>query len=156
MRTAKHALSVTWIAAAGVAAALAGPAQQTAEAPFVSEGGDALFKTYCASCHGKGGKGDGPISKHLRSAPPDLTLLAARNSGTFDDEKVYRIVDGRRPISGHGGGDMPVWGDAFKQSASVGSEAAVKARIAALVEHLRSIQEQRAGGKPAGKTGQSN
>jgi mono/diheme cytochrome c family protein len=151
MGRAKHAVSLTWIAAAGVAAALAAPVQQTAEAPFVSEGGDALFKTYCASCHGRAAKGDGPISKHLRTAPPDLTLFAARNGGTFDDDKVYRIIDGRKPLSGHGGGDMPVWGDAFKQSVQGRSEEAVKARITALVEHLRSLQEQRASGKPASK-----
>jgi mono/diheme cytochrome c family protein len=155
MRKANHALSLTWIAAAGVAAALAAPTQQTAEAPFVSEGGDALFKTYCASCHGRVGKGDGPISKHLRTAPPDLTLFAARNGGRFDEDKVYRIIDGRKPVSGHGGGDMPVWGDAFKQSALGRSAEAVKARIGALVDHLRALQEQRAGDKPAGKTGQN-
>ena len=147
MRPGKHAVILAGIAAASVAAALAGPLQQTAEAPFVSEGGDALFKTYCASCHGRTAKGDGPISKHLRTAPPDLTLFAARNGGTFEEDKVYRIIDGRKPISGHGGGDMPVWGDAFKQSAMGRSDEAVKARITALVEHLRSLQEQRASGK---------
>jgi hypothetical protein len=35
---------------------------------------------------------------------------------------------------------MPVWGDAFKESVEGHSEKAVKARIDALVEHLKSIQ----------------
>ena len=146
MAATKHVFPLMLLAAAGVA--LAAPVQQTAEAPFVSEGGDALFRTYCASCHGRGAKGDGPISQHLRTVPPDLTQLAARAGGKFDQEKVYRIIDGRKPVSGHGGADMPVWGDAFKQSGR-GTDEAVKARIAALVEHLRTIQEQRAAGKPA-------
>ena len=138
------------IAAAGVAVSTAAPAQQTVEAPFVSEGGEALFTTYCASCHGRGGKGDGPISQHLRSVPPDLTRFASRAGGKFDEQKVYRIIDGRKAVSGHGGPDMPVWGDAFKQSGQGrGTEEAVRARITALVEHLRGIQEAQAGGKPA-------
>jgi hypothetical protein len=35
---------------------------------------------------------------------------------------------------------MPVWGDAFKRSGQGGSEDAIKARIDALVEHIRSLQ----------------
>jgi len=30
------------------------------------------------------------------------------------------IIDGRHPVPGHGGPDMPVWGDAFKR-AGIGS-----------------------------------
>jgi mono/diheme cytochrome c family protein len=146
MAAMKHVFPVILLAAAG--AALGASAQQTVEAPLISEGGDALFRTYCASCHGRGGKGDGPISQHLRTVPPDLTQFAARSGGKFDDQKVARIIDGRKPVSGHGGGDMPVWGDAFKQSGR-GTDDLVKARIAALVEHLREIQAQQAGGKPA-------
>ena len=46
------------------------------------------------------------------------TRLAQRNKGRFDAEKVQRIIDGRDPVKGHGGPDMPVWGDAFKQTSS--------------------------------------
>jgi hypothetical protein len=37
---------------------------------------------------------------------------------------------------------MPIWGDAFKRSTEGYSEKAVKARIDALVEHLRALQRQ--------------
>ena len=148
MAAIKHVVPVLLLAAAGVAVSAAPRAQQTTEAPLVSEGGDALFKTYCASCHGQSAKGDGPISQHLRTVPPDLTQFAARGGGKFDADKVYRIIDGRKAVSGHGGADMPVWGDAFKQSSGHGSEEAVRARIKSLVEHLREIQEQQAGAKP--------
>jgi hypothetical protein len=35
---------------------------------------------------------------------------------------------------------MPVWGDAFKRSVEGYSEKAVKARIEAIVDYLRSLQ----------------
>jgi mono/diheme cytochrome c family protein len=104
------------------------------------EGGGSIFKTYCGSCHGTEAKGDGPIAQHLRTVPPDLTRLAQRNKGTFDADKVHRIIDGRDPVKGHGGPDMPVWGDAFRQSREGYSEEKVKARIAALVGYLESVQ----------------
>jgi mono/diheme cytochrome c family protein len=115
-------------------------AQQTAEAVLSGTSGDALFKTYCGSCHGKSAKGDGPLADSLRFRPPDLTLIAKRNKGKFDTDKVYRIVDGREPVKSHGGPDMPVWGDAFKRSGEGYSEKAVKARIQAVVDYLKSIQ----------------
>jgi mono/diheme cytochrome c family protein len=106
----------------------------------VRSSGSADFKTYCGSCHGPEARGDGPIAQHLRTVPPDLTRLAQRNKGRFEADKVYRIVDGREPVKGHGGPDMPVWGDAFKESREGYSEEAVKARIRALVDYLESVQ----------------
>jgi mono/diheme cytochrome c family protein len=115
-------------------------AQQTAEAILAGTSGGDLFKTYCASCHGKSAKGDGPLALSLRRRPADLTLLAKHNAGKFDADKVHRIVDGRDPVKGHGGSDMPVWGDAFKQSVEGYGEKAVKERIQSIVEYLSTIQ----------------
>jgi len=115
-------------------------AQQTAEAIVSGTSGDALFKTYCGSCHGKSAKGDGPLADALRFRPADLTLIAKRNGGKFDADKVYRMIDGRESVKGHGGTDMPVWGDAFKRSVEGYSEKAVKTRIQAIVEYLKSVQ----------------
>jgi mono/diheme cytochrome c family protein len=106
--------------------------------PSVS--GDGVFKIYCAVCHGKEAKGDGPLAGSLRFAPVDLTLLAKRNGGVYPSEMVFRIIDGRKPVKGHGGPDMPTWGDAFKASADGYTEERVKAKIDALVEFLKSIQ----------------
>jgi mono/diheme cytochrome c family protein len=110
------------------------------EEPAAAWSGEALFKTYCATCHGPSAKGDGPLAGHLRFRPPDLTLFAKRNGGKFAAEKVGRIIDGRDPVKGHGGPDMPVWGDAFKGAHEGYSEASVKARIKALVEFLEGLQ----------------
>ena len=130
--------------AAVTALAMATPsrvsAQQTSEAILGGSDGGSIFRTYCASCHGTEAKGDGPLADNLRIRPPDLTLLAKRNKGAFDADIVHRIIDGRQAVKGHGGPDMPVWGDAFKRSGEGFSEKAVKARIDAIVEHLKSVQ----------------
>ncbi len=98
---------------------------------------------FCGACHGAGGKGDGPAAKSFRKRPPDLTQLAKRNDGTFPADRVFKIIDGRTPVSGHGGPDMPVWGDVFAQSRESQTPDDVKARIEALVKYLETIQEKR-------------
>jgi mono/diheme cytochrome c family protein len=140
MARLSSALAAFAIVAAGVSAAPSASGQETVETFLGGSDGGALFKTYCAVCHGKTAKGDGPLADDLRVRPPDLTLLAKRNKGTFDADQVHRIIDGREPIKGHGGPDMPVWGDAFKRSREGFSEKAVKARIDAIVDHLESVQ----------------
>ena len=102
--------------------------------------GRELFKSHCASCHGVSAKGDGLMAPYLRVRPADLTLIAKRRAGRFDAGEVYRVIDGRTPVAGHGGTDMPVWGDSFRQSAERYDEKAVKARIRALVDYLKTIQ----------------
>jgi mono/diheme cytochrome c family protein len=106
--------------------------------------GSELFKTYCAACHGTSAHGDGPLAANMKKPPPDLTQFAARNGGVFPAALVAQIIDGRQPVTGHGGPDMPVWGDAFKASRLGSSEESVQARIKALVEYLEHIQERRA------------
>ena len=104
--------------------------------------GTALYDTYCESCHGTEGKGDGGFAASLRKPPANLTQIAKQNGGTYPAEQVYRIIDGSDPVPGHGGGDMPLWGDAFSRSRDGSSPEAVKARVDALVRHLRMLQEK--------------
>jgi len=104
--------------------------------------GSVSFRTYCATCHGADARGDGPMTDNLRVRPPDLTLIARRNEGRFPADNVRRIIDGRSPLKGHGGPEMPVWGDAFRSSSDAYSEARVAEKINALVEYLKSIQAQ--------------
>jgi mono/diheme cytochrome c family protein len=105
--------------------------------------GSTLYKSFCASCHGVGGRGDGPVAPHLRRPPADLTQFAVKNNGVFPAERLEHIIDGRETVRTHGKSDMPVWGDALSRSASGGDEAAVQARIRAIVKHLESIQQRR-------------
>jgi mono/diheme cytochrome c family protein len=113
---------------------------QPADAGVAGVAGAYAFRTHCASCHGVDAKGEGPLAENLHFRPPDLTLIARRNGGSFPTERVYRIVDGRSPLKGHGGPDMPVWGDAFKNADTGYDEAAVKAKLHSVVEYLRTIQ----------------
>jgi mono/diheme cytochrome c family protein len=128
----------------GCGSLLATAARQQPTTADAQAGGD-VFRLYCASCHGKGGKGDGAIASYLRRPPPDLTLIAKRNGGTFPADQVFKIIDGREPVKGHGGGDMPVWGDAFTRSSEGADPASVKQKIESLVKHLESMQERSPG-----------
>ncbi len=114
-------------------AQVAAPLQQTIP-------GGELFRSYCASCHGTAARGDGPLASAMSRKPADLTEIAKRNGGLFPSELVFRTIDGKRPVRGHGGADMPVWGDAFARSRDGGDPATVKRMIDSLVDYLESIQ----------------
>jgi len=123
-------LAVTALVGTGMAAG------QTKPTAAVS--GSDLFYNNCASCHGTGGKGNGPLGAVLTVRPSDLTILAKNTRGVFPAAQVYQMIDGRDPaVRGHGGPDMPVWGDVF---AAKGGAAAVKERVNALVKHIESLQ----------------
>jgi mono/diheme cytochrome c family protein len=113
--------------------------QQKPDMAAVDDGRE-LFMTYCASCHGITGHGNGPTAQELGHRPADLTQFAERNGGVFDDVLAYRIIDGRT-VKAHGTLEMPVWGDAFKWRQGLPEEG-IKARIEALVRYLESIQER--------------
>jgi mono/diheme cytochrome c family protein len=103
--------------------------------------GAELFKTYCASCHGADGTGNGPLARALRHAPADLTQIAKRNGGMFPTARLQRIVAGR-DIESHGDREMPVWGDAFTTTREGRSQKITDARIAGIVLYLQSIQHR--------------
>jgi mono/diheme cytochrome c family protein len=105
--------------------------------------GAQLFRTHCAACHGTDARGTGTATSALRRQPPDLTEYTARNGGVFPRERVYQIIDGRY-VPAHGDRDMPIWGDAFSRSREGLSDAAVKARIDAIVTYLEAIQRRSA------------
>lgn len=98
------------------------------------------FAQYCVACHGKDAKGTGALAATLKPKPADLTGLTARSGGTFPREMVFQVIDGSKKVKGHGGGDMPQWGEAFLASAGAGDADAVKRRIEALVEYLATLQ----------------
>ena len=104
--------------------------------------GAALYKTYCASCHGIYGRGDGPVAPSLKVEVPDLTRIAARHGGEFPAEQIRKIIDGRSTRPPHGPRDMPVWGDAFRTRGGENPQADKRASewIQLLTEYLRSIQ----------------
>jgi mono/diheme cytochrome c family protein len=114
-------------------------AQRTPDTAVV-ESGRNLFATYCASCHGISGRGNGPAAEELRRRPADLTQYAKQNGGIFNGARIHSIVDGRA-VKAHGTMEMPVWGDAFKWREGL-PEDAITVRIEALVRYLETIQER--------------
>ena len=134
-----RAAAVAALTLVGVLLAGRADAQQTAAAT-----GDYLFRTYCAACHGASARGDGPLADSMRRRPSNLTEIAKRNKGVFPSEEMLRVIDGRQPVKGHGGPDMPVWGDVFARSVDGSDPAVVQARIKALVAYLESIQARTA------------
>jgi len=101
--------------------------------------GPALYATYCAVCHGEGGKGDGPMAKSLKTAPPDLTRLAAHNRGKFPRERVQKIIASKEQVpAGHGTREMPVWGPIFSQI--VWDQDLGQIRVYNLAKYIEKIQ----------------
>jgi mono/diheme cytochrome c family protein len=116
--------------------------QGEADKATAMEGAD-LFRTYCASCHGVDATGNGPVASALRHAPPNLTLIAKRNGGTFPAARVRRIIEGW-DIESHGDRDMPVWGDPFTLTRDSRSRDVAAVRIAAIIRYVESIQRREA------------
>ncbi|MGI9483408.1 MAG: c-type cytochrome [Hyphomicrobiales bacterium] len=116
-----------------------------------AEIGKIAYGTYCAVCHGTGGKGDGPVAGQLRRKPADLTLLAKAVGGTFPKESVRAIVDGREMFAAHGSREMPLWGEMFTFESTGGGVAddgmdeitreLVNTRIDQLVAYIGTLQE---------------
>ena len=70
--------------------------------PFLSIGysleaqaiGQSLYLEKCASCHGVTGRGDDPAAFGLRTAPEDLTQIAARRGEIWPMLEGMSIIDG--------------------------------------------------------------
>ena len=101
------------------------------------EGPD-LFRAYCASCHGKDGKGNGPVAATLKATVPDLTIITVSNDGNFPVARMKRIIMGEGMIATHGSREMPVWGPIFHQVEEDVDRGNV--RVENLVTYLQSIQ----------------
>jgi len=106
--------------------------------------GAMMYQRYCASCHGATGKGDGPVAQSLRRPPADLTPVAKRAGGRFDEPTVLAIIDGRRQVAEHGPREMPVWGEVFDEALRgqlyPRYTGLLQSRV--LVDYLRSLQEK--------------
>jgi mono/diheme cytochrome c family protein len=136
---AKAAVAACWVVSCG--AALAQAAQ-----PLRTDFGKREFESKCAVCHGLNGKGQGPVVDLLKKAPPDLTLLAKRNSGVFPMERLYQVIDAS-DIPAHGTRDMPIWGRDYRIQAGeyymdvpYDPNTYVRARILALLEYINRLQ----------------
>ena len=100
---------------------------------------------FCSSCHGMDGTGNGHASDGLSVQPPDLTQLLSRNGGQFPIEQLIDFLDGRQRPGAVNSREMPLWGKHFALAEVDGiykrvSEADIRARLARIVDYLRSLQ----------------
>ena len=143
-----HSLSLV------LALSFLGVANAAAQDRAISAAGAAEYRVSCATCHGEGGGGDGPVAAQLKVKPADLTQLAKRNRGAFPFLKVFETIDGRVRVMAHGTREMPVWGDRYqaelqqkyKSGGEIVSKArietVIRARILELIYYLQTIQQK--------------
>ena len=87
--------------------------------------GQKLYATYCSSCHGDKGRGDGAAGKALPVKPADHTDGKLMNS--FSDEFLLNIISkGGAAVSKSA--FMPAWGAVLKEN-----------QLRDLVAYVRSI-----------------
>jgi mono/diheme cytochrome c family protein len=89
--------------------------------------GKKLYTTYCSSCHGDNGKGDGPAAKALPIKPADHTDGSVMNP--LSDKFLTDVISkggsavGKSPM-------MPAWGGQLNEK-----------QVRNIVAYLRSIAE---------------
>jgi mono/diheme cytochrome c family protein len=87
--------------------------------------GQKLYTTYCSSCHGDSGKGDGPAAASLPVKPANHTDGNVMNK--LSDKVLVDIISKGGPAGGKSN-FMPAWGGALKEN-----------QIQDIVAYLRSI-----------------
>jgi mono/diheme cytochrome c family protein len=112
------------------------PAAKPAASGTTERTGAAIFREYCAPCHGVNARGNGPAAPAFKQRPPDLTHLATRHKG-FPRAQVEAMILGDDPLQpAHGSREMPVWGPTFRNSPDAAT------LMKNLIRHLESIQEK--------------
>jgi mono/diheme cytochrome c family protein len=109
--------------------------------PTLAGDGKAMFKEYCATCHGIAGRGNGPAMDATKKRPADLTQLVRKNGGTFPEVHVMNYITGDDAVAAHGTRDMPVWGTLFR-SLSPDNNAEAQIRVKVLADYIKTLQAQ--------------
>ena len=106
--------------------------------------GEEMYKEYCAVCHGKDAKGNGPAAAALKMPPPDLTTLSQRHGGKYPATYVESVLKfGAKTFPAHGAKDMPIWGPLFGSiSFDINGIDALQVtqRIHNLTQYIESVQ----------------
>jgi mono/diheme cytochrome c family protein len=106
--------------------------------------GRTTFMENCASCHGADATGGGDAGRDLATAPPDLTMIAMRNGGTFPTDQVMSTIDGL-DRGAHFSAAMPEFGAGDLGETIIveneGLGTPVPMKLLMLTEYLESIQK---------------
>lgn len=100
--------------------------------------GKEIFHSYCASCHGAVGKGDGPVAPALNVRVPDLTTISQRHGGIFPEVWIGQLIEGNQLVIAHGTREMPIWGPIFHQIENDHDYV----RLKNVTDYLRTMQEK--------------
>jgi mono/diheme cytochrome c family protein len=135
-------LVATMLMFAGPSGAQAKPpaGQDQYPADFVPTG-KAMFKQFCAACHGLDAKGHGPARAALKIPAADLTTLAKRHGGEFPTDLVTNVLRFGPGVAAHGSSDMPTWGGIFQYMDNY-NQTVVQKRIKNLCDYLMSLQQK--------------
>jgi mono/diheme cytochrome c family protein len=141
--------SLLFTALAAAVAAGIGYADQSTGKVVVPAGktpandGKQMYMSYCASCHGEYGKGDGPVAAALKKEPADLSVLSRNNGGKFPSAHVAAVLEFGVGNQAHGNAEMPVWGPVLSKMDPSNPNLNMKAlRISNLSRYLESIQQK--------------
>jgi mono/diheme cytochrome c family protein len=106
------------------------------------EAGRTLYLRYCAACHGREGRGDGPVAPALGEKPTDLSQIAAAHEGHFPLETVVEAIDGTRTVRAHGVSEMPVWGEVFQAdpASPLDQQILARGKVIVIAGYLRALQ----------------
>lgn len=103
--------------------------------------GQEMFNSYCAVCHGKDAKGNGPAAPALKVPPPDLTTLSQRHGGKYPATYVESVIKfGAENFPAHGAKDMPVWGPTLSAISGGPNAPEFALRITDLTQYIESLQ----------------
>lgn len=127
---------------------LAVPLAACVEKEWVPTGSED-FATFCAACHGTGGRGDGPAAAGLDRKPADLTGLSARNGGVFPGTRVMAKIWGYTGVKpGHrdDGSPMPQFGpllqgEVVPYDGGDGIATPTPVRLVEIAEYLKRLQD---------------
>ena len=141
--------SSVWAAIAFALCLISAPQGSGAYAQDAQPGWGA-YQAWCSRCHGREGRGDGPVATELEIRPTDLTRLSANNGGTFPTQRVRGSIDGRAmEAAGHGTRQMPVWGNWFAFDVTAGgllkpdkakTQGEIHDRIGRIIAYLKTLQ----------------
>ena len=101
------------------------------------------FANYCASCHGAGGKGDGPAAAGLDKKPADLTQLAGPDGKIPMTRVMSKIWGYTKDAEGN---LMPSFAPLLDQEQRVlfdsgdGIATPTPLRLVQVAEHLQTLQ----------------
>ncbi|MFN6924447.1 MAG: c-type cytochrome [Tabrizicola sp.] len=106
------------------------------------------YATFCAACHGPGGRGDGPAAEGLAKRPADLTRLAAGNGGAFPGTRVMAKIWGYTGVAPGkaSGSPMPEFGpllqgDLVPYDGGDGIQTPTPVRLVQIAEYVKTLQE---------------